>query len=209
MFFYTHNNKKATYVRALLVIMSIVSNARAGNLNSSAQARQYLVSIHTKVFGVDNLFRQKLGVNEWYALTDTLENYIEQNSRSRIVGSIKGSPDTAIMNALNKLKKANTEFVTFLQTSWIAYFYKKQAMTAADFAKLTSEIVKLRSINALLIQEQKNPALLKIMKDKKGDSKQEAASTLLDWALFLQLTVQKAIKDYDLINAQYFIQTKK
>lgn len=186
---------------SIVIVVGIWASCAHAAIKDMGQAMQYLVSIHNKTFGVDNLFAQQLNFKEWYSLCDELETFIVQNGKGKIVGSISGFQHAAIASCLKKVTRINVDFINILQSLWTMYFSKKTYSQA--FYEAAQRINKLEEIRKSLIALQKDPGLVKVSQDKSDSYRYAAAQVLISWTQFIEVTLDKAIKDAKNLNEQF------
>lgn len=197
--------KKNNVLSAMLVlsVLCIADSYAAGKINSLSDGLKFLSGMHVRAFSHDNIFNQKLDINPWYDVCAEMEQFITDNSRGNLVGSIKGMQDSTIINPLKKLVKFNADAVSALQVLWNAYFSKKKALTNAEFKQAEQLLFKLKPIKSFLETEKKNSSLMKLTKGKSDDPRTAASTLLTAWMEYLLATIDKALKDFYVIQAQY------
>ena len=196
---------KNNIVLSVILVFSALYSAHsyAGKINNLSDGLKFLSGMHVRAFSHDNLFNQKLDINVWYDVCAEMEQFITDNSRGNLVGSIKGMQDSTIINTVKKLAKFNTDAVTTLQVLWNGYFSKKKAMTNAEFKQAEQLLFKLKPIKSFLETEKKNSSLMKLTKGKSDDPRTAASTLLTAWMEYLLATIDKALKDFYVIQAQY------
>lgn len=144
------------------------------------EVNQMIVSYHNNAFGVDHLFDKKINdahLAAWLQAGSEVDTYVMSHCQD-----IFGTQDPTLIKALQTIDKANKTLVNTIKNT-----YKARSNTASliKMAVIFTAIEKqMKSVIETLTQS------TFILKRKKN-----AKALLLNFALFIQITAQKANKD--------------
>ncbi len=139
-----------------------------------------IVGLHTKTFGVDHLFDQKIDPKAfiaWLKVGSIVKNYVLNNSKDFL-----GKQDSSLVNAFNEIEKANNALVDGIIVTYVTKNYTdfliKEAKVFQDIENNMHELVTQLKNTRYLTQSKKN-----------------AQDILISYALFIETTAKKANKD--------------
>ena len=141
---------------------------------------QMIVSYHNNIFGTDHLFENQISEDNfaaWLEVGSMVDTYVMENCKD-----IFGIQDTTLIEALQTIEKTNKTLVKILKNT---YPVKNHTPTLIKMAVIFKALEKqMKSVRETL-----NESTF-ILKRKKN-----AKSLLLNFALFIEITAQKANKD--------------
>lgn len=167
--------------RALCLSLMFLASGLLSAPNK-ADLLKNLVSHHTAVFGVDDLFKSPLGqkeVSNWNSIIDAGKKFVEQNS----VGLLNAKDDDLI-KPLRAVEKANIDLMNAI---------KAARATLGSKTDLTAQIKIFSTIADNMVTVQKNLERASFSINK--ENKEQARELLKNMALFIETTALKAKRD--------------
>ncbi len=128
-----------------------------------------IVSNHTRVFGVDDLFKGPIDFGPWNSMVQEAQNFVTANAKS----------DKALMGQLNQTIKLSTDLVNFMQMAYTALSTQK------GFSDYINKFKSLSS-QATQIENSVKKASFVIQ------SKKDAQDVLVQLAMFVGTTANAA-----------------
>lgn len=141
---------------------------------------QMIVSYHNNIFGADHLFDKQIRAENlaaWLQAGSEVDNYVMEHCKD-----IFGTQDSTLIKALQTIDKANKLLIRTIQQT-----YKARSNTSS-LIKMAAVFTAIEKQMKSVIETLKNSTF--ILKRKKN-----AKSLLLNFALFIEITAQKANKD--------------
>ncbi len=169
---------KKRFLFTVLILSICGSFAKTKNI-----INQTIISVHTRVFGKDNLFKSRIDYGDskaWNDMVSAVSNFVKTNRA-----------DSKILDALNKTTDLANEL---LNTNKIIY----SSIFSSGSPSKATVLSTTKKLNDL---QKKKTALVKISdalkKRRFHRKKKNAVEILNNLILVLELTTNKLIKDFN------------
>ena len=147
--------------------------------SQAQQALQLLVSSHTKVFGVDNIYKEALDTRNWdeafMNLKKLIATIIVENK------NLIGTADAVLVDAFKKVQTAEADLVNAIKISRATLKTPQNSQQIKILLQIKNDMIALQT--KLASNKQVNFA------------RNEAQKLLNNAAMFIETTASKAIKD--------------
>lgn len=147
---------------------------------------------HTKVFGVDNLFKKRLeDVNEWQQVIAVVRQFVAQ----------EGAGDELLSRAMVLCERANNELVHCVRSTYLSLFSEGQRLTEIDIERARVNIDRARAniarVNGYLSELKDTGDRLKGQRYFRNKQRADVRDILVILLMTIETTIEKMKRDFE------------